>query len=73
MSLAENEAFCIKCGKGKAMKEKYFTRYKNNMPVMRGKCIDCGTGVTKLLTRELALKEELKQLEQKGSEEGEAD
>lgn len=70
MPLAENEAFCIKCGRSKQMKEMYFTRYKNNMPVMRGKCVDCGTNVSKLLTREQGLKQELRKLEEQGATEG---
>ena len=63
MPLASGEAYCIKCRGGKPMKNARFARYKNNAPVMKGQCVDCGTNVTKMLSREDALREELKNME----------
>lgn len=71
--LLEDEAYCIKCRGARQMVDSRFSRYKNNMPVLKGKCKDCGITVTKLLTREQALKEELKQQEQSDVKEGDPD
>ena len=59
--LLQGHGYCIKCKGSKEMLEKEFGRYKNNMPIERGKCVSCGTKMNRMLSKEEALKYEIEE------------
>lgn len=59
MKMAPGEAYCVKCRTGKQIQNRVFARYKNNMPVEKGTCVDCGTKLTRMLNKQEALQYEL--------------
>ncbi len=46
---AEMEGYCLKCKAKKEMKDGKEITMKNGRKAMKGKCLDCGTGMFKIL------------------------
>jgi len=43
------EGYCLKCKTKKGMKDAEKITMKNGRKAMKGKCLDCGTGMFKIL------------------------
>lgn len=43
------QAYCMKCKGSKEMKEEQKVELKNGRPAVQGKCVDCGTKMTKIV------------------------
>lgn len=43
------KGYCVKCKAKKEMKDAQTVTMKNKREAMKGKCVDCGTGMYKIL------------------------
>ena len=57
--------YCIKCKIVRKMTGAHMERYKNGAPVEKGKCVMCGTNISRMMSKEHVVIYEMK-----GSEEG---
>ena len=59
--------YCIRCRKKVEIAEGKLVYYKNGVPVEKGRCVECGAGVARILSK--PEREELKKKALKGDEE----
>lgn len=43
--------YCVKCREKREFKDVEYTKMKNGRPACKGKCIECGTGMYKLISK----------------------
>lgn len=47
--MAKEMGYCVKCRAKKEFVDAQEVKMKNGRPALKGKCVDCGTGMYKIL------------------------
>ncbi len=51
--MIEHDGYCVRCKKKTLIKSAEEVTMKNGRPAVRGKCPQCGTGMYKILPKEI--------------------